>query len=528
MSIRELRSLDGMRADVSAPICIVGGGIAGLLVARSLAKKGHRVIVIESGYNSFDDDVHALNEIDDPSQRFTRSMTGRYRGLGGSSTRWGGRMIPLTAHDTADRSYLGQAAWPIDVTKLQAYADEVQHLFSIKQGSFEDLPQAERARTAFPAKEETLTPRWPKCPSFRRCNLATLLRRDLMNDPNIQVWLGATVCDFKVDPERARLTTLVARNFDNKILQVTASDFIFACGAIETTRLLLLMNESAGARIFEACDALGRYLQDHLEAEVADIDRQNLELTNTLFAYRLVQSTRRDLHLELASVAQERDSVASAYFFVNMNLDDSPFGALKRLAHGWQQGHLDTKALLRLCRRVDLLARASYWRVARKQLFLPASTPLSLVARIEQAPDRSNQISLSNQRDKLDLPKARIAWKPTELDERCFRSAVTNLRTYWKQAGFDRLCPLRLKPFVLEPETLLTSRATDCAHPSGTTRMGTDPKNSVVGPTLRCHAIPNVAVASTAVFPTAGSANPTYTLMLLALWLADTYALSMS
>ncbi len=69
----------------------------------------------------------------------------------------------------------------------------------------------------------------------------------------------------------------------------------------------------------------------------------------------------------------------------------------------------------------------------------------------------------------------------------------------------------------------IIDQAEACAHPSGSTRMGTDPAESVVGPDLRCHAIPNVAVASASVFPAAGSANPTFTIMKLALWLADAY-----
>lgn len=526
MPIRELRSIEGVSASSAAPICIIGGGVAGLLVARRLATKGQRVVVIESGYDRFDDEVHSLNEIDDPTQRFTRSLTGRFRGLGGSSTRWGGRMIPLHAHDTCERKYLDQPAWPFEMSSLNSYAQDIQDLFGVGPGSFETLPRGSKAAAKFPAEEDTLTPRWPKCPSFRRCNMATLLRTSLSRDPNLEIWLGATVSDFQVDAGNGRLRAVVAKNFIGKTLQVSATDFIFACGAIESTRLLLLLDRSANNRIFDGCDALGRYLQDHLEAEVASIDRHDATATNTLFAYRFINSTRRDLHLELASAAQERESVASAYFFVSMDLEDGPLADVKRIAQGWQRRELDRQALGRLTRQIDLLARASYWRLARKQLFLPASVPLNLVARIEQAPDCSNQISLSEQSDQFGLPKARVTWKPTEPDERCFRSAITNLVAYWARSGFDRLCPLLMKPFVLDPKALLTDHANDCAHPSGSTRMGTDPRMSVVRPDLRCHAIPNVAVASTSVFPTAGSANPTYTLMLLALWLADTFIVS--
>ena len=76
---------------------------------------------------------------------------------------------------------------------------------------------------------------------------------------------------------------------------------------------------------------------------------------------------------------------------------------------------------------------------------------------------------------------------------------------------------------MVEHEGNVADQAKDCAHPSGTTRMGTNAAESVVGPDLRCHSIPNVAIASASVFPTAGSANPTFTLMKLALSLGDSY-----
>ena len=51
--------------------------------------------------------------------------------------------------------------------------------------------------------------------------------------------------------------------------------------------------------------------------------------------------------------------------------------------------------------------------------------------------------------------------------------------------------------------------------------MGLDPAESVVGPDLRTHHVQNLSVASASVFPTAGSANPTYTIIQLALRAAD-------
>jgi choline dehydrogenase-like flavoprotein len=55
----------------------------------------------------------------------------------------------------------------------------------------------------------------------------------------------------------------------------------------------------------------------------------------------------------------------------------------------------------------------------------------------------------------------------------------------------------------------------------GTTRMGTDPTESVVDPDCRTHDLDNCWIASSSVFPTGGAVNPTLTIAALALRTAD-------
>ena len=58
-------------------------------------------------------------------------------------------------------------------------------------------------------------------------------------------------------------------------------------------------------------------------------------------------------------------------------------------------------------------------------------------------------------------------------------------------------------------------------HHMGTTRMHIDPKRGVVDPDGRVHAVANLYIAGSSVFPTCGYANPTFTIVALALRLAD-------
>jgi choline dehydrogenase-like flavoprotein len=55
----------------------------------------------------------------------------------------------------------------------------------------------------------------------------------------------------------------------------------------------------------------------------------------------------------------------------------------------------------------------------------------------------------------------------------------------------------------------------------GTTRMHPDPGRGVVDADGRVHGVANLYIAGSSVFPTSGSANPTLTIVALALRLAD-------
>ena len=58
-------------------------------------------------------------------------------------------------------------------------------------------------------------------------------------------------------------------------------------------------------------------------------------------------------------------------------------------------------------------------------------------------------------------------------------------------------------------------------HLMGTTRMGDNPKTSVVDKNLKSHDIDNLYICGNSVFPTSGAVNPTLTTQALAARLAD-------
>ena len=96
MALRILNESLFQTTELSASVCIVGAGIAGLVAAIRLARdKNRRIVVVESGFGKVEPCVSALNEIDNPAGNYAGYQTGRCRGLGGTSLLWGGKLLPL-------------------------------------------------------------------------------------------------------------------------------------------------------------------------------------------------------------------------------------------------------------------------------------------------------------------------------------------------------------------------------------------------------------------------------------------------
>lgn len=500
-----------------ASFCIIGGGMAGLVLARRLARAGYSVIVLESGPKQFSDAVNDFNVIENVDGRYTGAMTSRYRGLGGTSNLWGGRTIPINPIELGERDYLGHPGWPFPVSELDRHGREIEELFGLDDSSYE----ADGAEDRFPADGDDFTCRWAKWPRFARCNLGQTMLRKIEASLPLSVWTNATVSQFQFDRTTGRLLGVTARHRSGRSITIEAEEFIIAAGAIETTRLLLWLQRSSGDHALSGSNALGHYFQDHLHVRAARIRRHDAVASNKLLGYRFRHGTRRSLHLEMASELQRRERVHSAFAYIAMDLANSPLQKLKLIGRNLQKGRMDVDALVGLGRHLGLVQKSLYWRLRHRRVYVPPSVGLHLDICAEQAPVHSNRIELSDTLDPLGVPMVRLHWLPTDADERTFRKMVAGLELFWARSGLETIASLEWNQACLDPERRIIDDVVDYYHPSGTTRMGLDPADAVVGPDLSCHGLSNLSVVSASTFPVAGSANPTFTLLKLALRLAD-------
>ena len=515
--LKDLQKIGQQHVSEAVDVVVVGAGIAGLIVAARLAKKGVRTIVLESGPKMRAAGPDPLNAVVQVGQPYRGAENGRFRGLGGTSVRWGGAMLPFLPCDMEAHTARWPVDWPITLDQVDAGFAEIERLFHLPRGPYEI--ENGSSKTAPP----TFIMRSAKWPAFHLRNIASALREDIAG-PGTEIWLNATVTGFRLD-QTGRVVSVLAVSPSGASLTVEAKISILAAGAIESTRHLLLLDARHGNRIFQPDGQLGRYFYDHLSAPAATIIPSDQGALNGTFGMRFVRSGMRDIRIEPGPAMRARLGLPGAFAHVTAHSNgDTAYAALRGLYLDLQsRTPLQWRKLGRLGLDLGWLMQASWWRFVKRRLLAPRNSCFNLTLVIEQFPHVNNTISLAmDSVDCYGTPLPKIAWKTNPQDSQTFRRLQSELISYWMSGCYAALGTLDPVPESVFTERL--QRDSDVFHPGGTTRMGKDAASGVLDSDLRAYRIDNLYVVSTSAFPSGGGANPTFMLMAFALRTADRVA----
>jgi len=516
--LRDLSKADSVRQTVRADVVVIGAGLAGLMMAARLRRQGCRVVVLESGGQTQTGDRHPLNEVVQSGQTYRGAEEGRFRCLGGTSTRWGGAMLPFPADDLAARRVGWDADWPVAIDDLAGRFAEIEQIFGLPDGGFEieDAIGTGAAAHGFRMRSA-------KWPTFRMRNVAHVLRRDIA-DARIDLWLNATATSFRLD-EGGRLAAITASGGSGRELTAEAPIFAIAAGAIESTRLLLVLDRQHGNNIFAPDGVLGRYFYDHLSAPAATLSAVDRKALVTALGLRFDARGMRDCRIEPTAALRSRLALPGAFaHLAALAADDDGFTALRAIYRAVQRrAYPDPRSFASLARNVGWLAEAGWWRLANGRLLPPPEARFELALVTEQMPHPDNRIMLSaDRRDIHGAPLAKIDWRIREPDLEAFRSLQLALLRFWRDSALRTLAVPLPTPFEIWRGRM--NEGGGIFHPGGSTRMGTSRARAVVDGDLRTFGVRNLYVVSTSTFPSGGSANPSFMLMAFALRAADRIA----
>jgi choline dehydrogenase-like flavoprotein len=148
----------------------------------------------------------------------------------------------------------------------------------------------------------------------------------------------------------------------------------------------------------------------------------------------------------------------------------------------------------------------------------PVTAKLPIFFQTEHTPNPDSRVELADKRDALGMRRLRVRVAFDDLDVDTAVQFHRILASRVAAAGLGKFhhdgdIRNRLSEFI--------ARFNSGSHHIGTTRMATSPDEGVVDSDCRVHDLANLYVAGSSVFPTSGHANPTLTIVTLAVRLAD-------
>jgi choline dehydrogenase-like flavoprotein len=548
-------------------ICIIGAGAAGITLAHEFAGKAVRVAVLESGGLDFDADTRDLSVGQDIGRPYFPLDVAQLRFFGGTTNHWGGLCRPFNALDFESRPWVPHSGWPFGKTELDPYYERARVVCNLHSAEWSADYWLRRDRfPALPFVGNRLVTRIVPVVSSAERRFAPNYRKELEQAANLSIYLYANLTELETNEAGRTVTEANVACLTGNRFKVRAKQFILAASGIENPRLLLLSKRRQPAGLGNQHDQVGRYFMEHprlvtgillptnprtsvglysqhrtlrgeiLEGHVAlseqtlrqeqildvqmdldpifdpaymscvdALDSENVTSLRTLLRAFRSRTIPNDFQRHLANVLND----LSAWTDHAVTAAPIPLPKPELISEVWQADPAERVAFL--CEWFGTIAPAAYEEILEG---FPLEH-INVTTRIEQAPNPDSRVTLGPERDRLGLNRVQLNWQLTPLDQRSMIRALEVLGMETGSAGIGRV-QITLAEDDGWPETLRGGW-----HLMGTTRMSDDPRKGVVDRNCQVHGISNLFIAGSSVFPTAGSAPPTLTLVSLAIRLAD-------
>ena len=502
-----------------APVCIIGGGIAGLTLASTLAERGIESVLLEAGGSQSEVRSQQLYTVESCGIRHSGAQEGRFRTFGGSSTRWGGQLLPYTEDVLNPPPECGLPSWPITLNDLEPHYARIYSIFEVEGAEHSARLLEEFGMTSPVDLSSDMRLRFSAWAPFHRRNLAKTLGKNLTHSRHTTICLHANAREILLTSNGAATEAVLACNYSGEQFRFEAKFYVVASGSIESVRLLLASRRHQPNGVGNSHDQLGRYFHDHIGVNAGIVPVTGLPAIVKAFAPYLRNSTLHTPKIEATSNWRAHHGALSimAHFPIE-EPDDSGVAAVRSILRSLQHGKLNWAALTQLPQNFGEIAHLAWSAKVDRRRAISKRAHVRLNLDCEQWPDSENRITLSEHKDALSMPIARLHWRPGER-ERCTLAAYSDtVNALFRHMNID--LP-HWRPELKVPGEAWLKYASDTFHMMGGSRMGINPTNSVVDRNLRVHGIDNLWIASCSVFPTGGSSNPTFTMMALTLRLAD-------
>lgn len=480
-------------ATLRADVCVVGGGAAGITVARDLRESGLTVVVLESGGLEHDGATQSLYEGTAGGDADVGLTACRERAFGGSTARWAGWCRPLDADDFEGRDWIPMSAWPSALRRdaLARFYRRAQQ--TLQLGAFwydaETLVAAVGGRTLplRPERVGTVFYQFSRPPT----RFGQAYREDLARARDIEVYLWANLKEIVLAPTGGVVARVECSTLGGNRFAVEADRYVLAMGGIENARMLLASNRQEPAGVGNRAGHVGRFFMEHPHfygGAVVALRRRAPKVFRRPVEIMTMDDRLGDLPAVVGAALALPSAVRRREGLVNLAITLAPIDRQEAgELTGWSR------------RRIAALLDSDTAHFSKVDI------------RCEQRPLASSRVTLTEDRDALGTPRVAVDWRIGEADRADF---YRSMELIGAEIGWSRIGRL----WMARDDSglgLAASVLPGCHH-MGTTRMSDTPSDGVVDANCRVHGVANLYVAGSSVFRTAGYANPTLTIVALA------------
>lgn len=523
----DARSLD-TNASLSADLAIIGAGPAGITIAHELIARGLSVLLIDCGTfeapEPWAEDAAKWREDGIRDIEIHRCN----RRVGGSTWYWGSNARPFEPIDFEVRDWVPYSGWPISYDEIVPFYDRTLDLLELRARPGETVQWD--ARDIDPST----TYDWPEVQfplnrfgavefSQRAANMRTL--------PGVTILTAATLKDIRLSGDLSRVDHVICTVPGGNTIRVDASRFVLAAGGVETPAILLRANSQMKEGIGNQHDLVGRFLQSHPTydcqfrfmadfplAKAMQID-WGMVLTPNIHARREVLRGYSFAKIALAESVQRENKLlnCAAALCGFKNTDPSQIWRdletfIAKKGEGMDDAAAEQLLLSFTTRPAELLRAFKMVRsgnITRDYFF-------NLQFASEQSPHPDSRVTLTGERDALGNLRPAVDWRLCDLDRRSMKRTAELVGLAHETRGLA-------EDFLVEPvgDSSWPRAIHGGFHYIGTTRMGDDPRTSVVDRDCKVHGIENLYISGCSVFPTSGHSPPTFTMVALSARLAQ-------
>jgi choline dehydrogenase-like flavoprotein len=453
------------KAIPTADVLVIGSGLAGAAIAKSLSEKGHAVMILESGNSSNPDAKWNITrdqfKTADYGVALDYSALHVRRQFGGGSAVWAG-WCARPRDVTFERGRLfAEYGWPYKREELDGYYDsaaEFLKLNAIGSRAYEDVALvSEKSAVAIPFHFSPPVRVYDDySETFRRSEKITVIE-------------DATVSQLL--EEGGAISGCVAKSPDGTGIRFTARYVVLAGGAVGNPRLLLTLPADTSIPGFGR-NHVGRWLHEHPHRYKLfhcilkpDIDKEigDRALINASGFISLAPSTAKvrekkwnDFNFQLWPVKGEEAP------------EIIPIAANFKATFGFD----------------PTIYRASLGMEEKPNYDFSTIQPQELSAGL----DGHLRLRFGDEQEKVAA--AATGWFTETIAHSVIRASQ-------------------------QPDIVAVG------HLHGTTRMSDTPQEGVVDRTTKVFGLANLYIAGSSIFPSAGFANPTFTICAMAFLTAD-------